>query len=626
MKLSPEILLQGYFLLPLGTAALLLLVPARREALISGFAFWSMALHLAAALGLIGWWLWHGMPTYNLAEVVIYAKDGYEFLIDLHFDRITAVFLVVGSLLTFLIGTYSRYYMHREAGYRRFFSTILFFFSGYCIVIFSGNLETLTIGWEVLGVASFLLIAFYRHRYLPAKHAVKIFSIYRVGDIGLILAMWATHHLFHGNLTFVQLPAAVTRTPELLAPSGLGLAIGLMFLVTAAGKSAQLPFSSWLPRAMEGPTPSSAIFYGSLSVHMGVFLLLRTYPYWESQLWVRVAMGVLGLATAFIATGIGRVQAAAKAQIAYASIAQIGVMFIEVAFGWHGLALLHFAGNAFLRTYQLLISPSVVAYLLREQFYHYVRVPKIIERHYPRRLAMTLYILCVKEWNLDELLYHYVWSPLKWIGGLLAFLSPRRILVLFGPLYVLGLGLLFIQGRLPQGAMAALPIACAAIGLALVLKSFTKRVHTRVAFLLVVVNHLWVGLAISFNEQFATPELLYYLGGALGAGVIGLAALTWLKRAEPGVSLGRFGGHIHGHPALGLVFFLACLGVSGFPISTTFIGEDLVFSHIHADQVLLSTLVALSYLVDGLALIRIYARVFLGPDRTDGDAAMLRSA
>ena len=98
-------------------------------------------------------------------------------------------FALVGAILAFLIVMYSRVYMHRESGYKRFFNTILFFFLGYNVTIFSGNFETLFIGWEVLGISSFLLIAFYRERYLPVKNALKVFFVYRIGDVGLILAI-----------------------------------------------------------------------------------------------------------------------------------------------------------------------------------------------------------------------------------------------------------------------------------------------------------------------------------------------------------------------------------------------------------------------------------------------------
>ena len=204
---------------------------------------------------------------------------------------------------------------------------------------------------------------------------MRVFSIYRIGDVGLILAMWLMHHFWHENITFSALVDHHLVSEHLSSHNIIGAAIGFLVLLSAYAKSAQIPFSSWLPRAMEGPTPSSAIFYGSLSVHLGVFLMLRMYPFLESQTSVRIVMVIMGLVTAFITTNIARVQSSVKSQIAYASIAQIGLIFVEIGFGWLNLALFHFCGNAFLRTYQLLVSPSVVSYLIREQFYDFKAMP-----------------------------------------------------------------------------------------------------------------------------------------------------------------------------------------------------------------------------------------------------------
>ena len=188
----------------------------------------------------------------------------------------------MGSFLGLLVTIFSRFYMHREDGFKRFFNTVLLFFLGYNIVIFAGNFETLFIGWEFLGICSFLLIAFYRDRYLPVKNGLKVISLYRLGDICLILAMWMSHHLWHENITFLKLNDALLVAAHLREHEWYAVFIALMIVLGAAAKAAQFPFSSWLPRAMEGPTTSSAIFYGSLSVHLGVFLLIRTYAYWES--------------------------------------------------------------------------------------------------------------------------------------------------------------------------------------------------------------------------------------------------------------------------------------------------------------------------------------------------------
>ncbi|MBK9416291.1 MAG: hypothetical protein IPN62_03135 [Flavobacteriales bacterium] len=608
-----ERLLPLFVLIPFLGFLISLLVPGKHESALSRIAYYSAGAQFFTLLAFGVLWLLQGAPLLNVKEIVIYRSDGYEFFIDLFFDRVTAVYLLVGSMLTFMITIYSRYYLHREDGYKRFFNTILFFFTGYSITVLSGNFETLFVGWEVLGISSFLLIAFYRDRYLPVKNAVKVFSIYRVGDVGLILAMWASHHLWHENITFMKLHNYELVHHQLASHSAIGIFISLAILVSAAAKSAQLPFSSWLPRAMEGPTPSSAIFYGSLSVHIGVFLLLRTFPFWEHQFVVRVLIAVVGLLTSLMASVTARVQSSVKAQIAYSSIAQIGLIFIEVAAGLELLALVHFAGNAFLRTYQLLVSPSVVTYLIREQFYHFKPREHSFEDTLPKRLEYTLYVLSLKEWNLDTFMYRLLWNPLKHLGRRLDVFNINRSLAVLVPLYLLGIVLLFnAQWSTPQVAHA-IPIIAVFIALVLVLRAFTERKHVRRALAMVIMGHFWVVLAISFNEDFDLGHSLIYLSGVVGAGFFAVYAINALRRTERNVDLGRFHGHVYEHPRIALLFLLSALGLAGFPISPTFLGEDLIFSHIHPDQLVLASLVALSFVLNGLALVRIYARVFLGP-------------
>jgi len=605
--------LQFFILVPFLGFAISLMVPGRKETLMSRVAFGTVGLHMFSFQLFAIYWLWSGYPVLNLKEIVLFKTDGYEFFVDFYFDKITATYLFVGSVLTFLVTIYSRYYLHREPGYKRFFNTILFFYLGYNITIFSGNLETLFIGWEVLGISSFLLIAFYRDRYLPVKNAVKVFSIYRVGDVGLILAMWMTHHLFHENITFLKLSNYELVHEHLQVHSWIGIFISLMILISAAAKSAQLPFSTWLPRAMEGPTPSSAIFYGSLSVHIGVFILLRTFPFWEHQLSARILIGLVGLLTSIVANGIARVQSSVKSQIAYSSIVQIGLIFIEVAMGWEYLALIHFAGNAFLRTYQLLVSPSVVSYQIREQFYNFVPRQHTIEDSLPKKIEYTIYMLCLKEWNIDSIMYRYLWNPLKWAGRKFDFMVMNRALFFMVPVYLIGLYAVYHKETLSPGLIHTLPIIFSLLGLISVLKSFTERTHARMSWNLVIMNHFWVALAVAFNENFSFDEIHLYLIGVAISGLVGYVILVKMKKQESTVDLNQFHGYSWKHPKYGMIFLLACLGASGFPITPTFIGEDLIFSHIHEDQVLLAASVALSLIIDGLAIIRIYARVFLGP-------------
>jgi NADH-quinone oxidoreductase subunit L len=602
-----------FILLPLAGFIISLAAPSKKETLISWIAFSSVGLHLVSTVVFIMLWFFSGSPTLNIKDAILFETEGYSFFIDFCFDKISAVYLFVGSILTFLVTIYSRNYLHRESGYKRFFNTILFFYLGYNIVVLSGNLETLFVGWEILGLSSFLLIAFYRDRYLPVKNAVKVFSIYRVGDVGIILAMWLSHHLWHENITFMKLSNDALVNAHLQTHSLIGVFISIMILIAAAAKSAQLPFSSWLPRAMEGPTPSSAIFYGSLSVHLGVFILLKTFPFWEHQLSVRILIAVLGFLTSIIATGIARVQSSVKSQIAYASIAQIGLMFIEVSAGFVNLALIHFAGNAFLRTYQLLVSPSVVSYLIREQFYNFIPREKTIEDSLPKRIEYTFYMLCLKEWNLDSFMYRYLWNPLKWTGKRMNFFTIKFVVYIFVPAYAVGIFCVYHQHIVPEAIQKSFPVVFSMLGLAMVLKSFVERKNVLLGWTLIIMSHFWIALAISFNEQFTFEHVHLYLSGITVSGLLGYLCLHRLRNLEASLDLEQFHGYSVKHPKLGQLFLLACLGLAGFPITPTFVGEDLIFTHIHEDQAVLVFIVSMSFILDGLAIIRIYSRIFLGP-------------
>lgn len=621
-----EFFIQIFILIPLLGLLVGLLLPTKNEKIITQITFLTMALHWASTLIFLLIWIVNWFPILNSHKIVLYQWENYSFFIDFFFDKLTAVYLFVGSLLSFMVVIYSRHYLHHEKGYKRFFNTILFFFLGYNVVIFSGNFETMFIGWEILGISSFLLIAFYRERFLPIKNALKVFSIYRVGDVGIILAMWLSHHLWHENITFLKLQNYELVHEHLQNHSFMGTAVALALVLAAIVKSAQLPFSSWLARAMEGPTPSSAIFYGSLSVHMGVFLLIRTFPFWEHQISVRILIGLLGLTTALVTTFIARVQSTIKSQIAYASISQIGIIFVEIALGLDYLALFHFAGNAFLRTYQFIISPSVVTYLIREQFYNYVPKDPTIEKSFPKRLQYSFYVLSLKEWGLDSFMYRFLWQPLKILGRKLDFLTNKFIFFAFIGLYFAAAALLSNPQLLPPYIVAYLPISFSLIGLFMVLRSFTERKNPILAWLLIIMNHLWVALAISFNGTFTYIHILIYLSGIVGAGFGGLLCLFILrKRIEP-FDMNSYYGYSEGHSLMDKLFLLACLGMAGFPISPTFLGLDLIFSHIKENQIILAFFTAMTFIINGIAIIRIYARLFLGKKIKPYESVAYRSS
>jgi NADH-quinone oxidoreductase subunit L len=590
----------------------------RRIARIVQFAkvFYVFAAVLYAIL-----WMISGHTPVNQKILTIYQSEHFIFAIQFYYDHITAVYSIVGAVLFFLVSTFSRYYMHRDEGYKRFFNTILFFALGYNLIIFSGNFETLFIGWEVIGVSSFLLIAFYRNRYLPVKNAFKTLSNYRLSDLALILAMWMMHHLTHQNITFSQLAEA--RTTALESGNSIAVFIVIMIVLAAAIKSAQFPFTSWLPRAMEGPTSSSAIFYGSLSVHIGVFLLLRTWPFWQDMLWVKVLIIAIGILTGIIATLIARVQPTVKTQIAYSSAAQIGIIFIEVALGLHVLALVHFAGNAFLRTYQLLVSPSVLNYLVHHQYFHY---------HPPQEkrvsnMQAALYMLAIKEWNLDTMMNKYLWSPFKWAGRQLQFLRSDKITIILGMIAIIAFAGSVYKPELLIAQRSFFTVTLLLISLALILFVFAYRGSASGAWIYLLIAHLFIMAGIGINaDHINSVEIVFYISGIMLAFALGYFCLRKTKAIDNDITLNSYHGYVYEQRQTALLFLLAAIGMLGFPITAAFIGIDVLFTYIQADQFIVITLLTLCFIFIELAAIRIFLRVYLGPHKKLNHAVAFRSS
>jgi NADH-quinone oxidoreductase subunit L len=600
-----------FVFVPLAAFLITLLFKNRDEKVIDGVVKTSKLFYIVASVAFALGWIWNGMEPVTHKLVTLYQTADFVFAIQFYYDEVTAVFSIVGALLFFLVASFSKYYMHRDEGFKRFFNIILLFAAGYNFIIFSGNFETIFIGWEIKGLCSFLLIAFYRNRYLPVKNAYKAISNYRISDIALILAMWMMHHLTHQNIPFTQLDQA-RDTALQTGHAGMAVFIVCMIILASMVKSAQFPFSSWLPRAMEGPTSSSAIFYGSLSVHIGVFLLLRTHAFWQDMLWAKIIIIVIGALTGIFATLISRVQPNVKTQIAYSSAAQIGIMFIEIALGFHWLVLVHFAGNAFLRTYQLLVSPSVLNYLVHHQYFHY---------HPPKekpvsKLNATLYILSVKEWNLDTMMFTYLWSPFKWIGRQLQFINSITGRSVLG---VLSLATLIWAAKFPDAVPVMkeiLPVCSLLLALLIILCSFAGRKQATTswdylffAHILIISGVLWL------MPERKMAELWMYGSGIMITYLVGNICLrkTYLKDKD--ISLDKYHGYVYEQRGVALFYLIATIGMIGFPVTAAFVGIDVFFTYVQSNQPVLIALLALCFLFIELAAIRIFLRIYLGPHK-----------
>jgi NADH:ubiquinone oxidoreductase subunit 5 (subunit L)/multisubunit Na+/H+ antiporter MnhA subunit len=592
-----------------------LLTPKKRERVIFSVAIATILLELVLFFVFGYKWLSGGHSPVFTSIGSLYANGHYALSLDFYFDGLAAVFLGMAAVMTTLVFIFSKSYMHREQGFKRFYSTVLLFFIGLCLIILAGNFEVLFVGWEFIGISSILLIAFYRDRFLPTRNAMKVFSVYRIGDAFLLAAIWYAHHFFEANVNFSEFS-------RLVAQYGNHLAIlGLLLFIAAMIKSAQFPFSYWLPRAMEGPTSSSAIFYGALSVHMGLYLLLRTYPLWEGSIWLRITIAVSGLVTAIITSSIARVQSSAKTQIAYASITQIGIMFVELAAGLRWLVLIHFVSNAALRTYQLLISPSVVSYLVHDQFFYFVPPPQKIKNTFFGKLRASFYVLSIKEWNMNTAVSHYVWRPLKSIGRACAFLDrlPAQVISLafFGVIALV---------TISTGLMLAVSTAAAIISILFYIRAYTTKNSAWTCWNLILLGHLFGALFLTLASGRNGQYLAMYGVGVGVAFAVGHVCLWYLRvKGEPD-TLSDYHGSIYVFPRMGQLFFIVSLLFMAFPISSSFLAQDILLSLIPGSHVYLVVLFGISYVLVGVSTMRLYTKVFFGPHRASSHEIAYKSS
>ena len=256
------------------------------------------------------------------------------------------------------MSAFSNRYLHKEPGYHRYFVLLALFVTGMLLVSLAGNVAVLFIGWELVGLSSALLVAFFHERPAAVENALRVFSVYRISDAAMLSAAVLLHHA--AGTASLSLLFGGTRAPGVALGGTDATVIAVLVIIAVAGKSALLPFSGWLPRAMEGPTPSSAVYYGSLSIHAGCFLLLKSAPLLEQAPIARLLAGALGAATALFAGMTTRVQSDVKSSLAYASLTQVGIIVVEIAAGWYAIAFVHLAGHACFRLLQFLSAPNVL--------------------------------------------------------------------------------------------------------------------------------------------------------------------------------------------------------------------------------------------------------------------------
>ena len=331
--------------------------------------------------------------------------------------------------------------MHREPGYQRFFVLYSIFVSGIVIASLSGTIESLFVGWEMVGLSSALLVAFFHERIMPTRNGLHLWIVYRISDAALFLASYLLHHaLGQGFFQAILEQGSEGLADEVSSPVLIGA--GVLIFLASACKSALFPFSGWLPRAMEGPTPTSAIFYGALSIHLGAFLLLRLNPIVQLSpilAWTVVFFGIL---TALVSGIIANAQTDIKSILAYATLTQVGIIIAEIGFGLELLPLIHIIGHASLRTYQFLRAPSSFAYyksleesLGRTDLNKYAPKGSVAQTG---PLSLAIYSFALNRGGMDSMLEKFITKPFvqvfkladifekKW-GSILAGTEPSKL-------------------------------------------------------------------------------------------------------------------------------------------------------------------------------------------------------
>jgi NADH-quinone oxidoreductase subunit L len=279
-------------------------------------------------------------------------------------DQLSLVMLLVVTCVGFLIHVYSVGYMGDEEGYARYFSFLNLFLFFMTLLVLAGNALLMFVGWEGVGLASYLLIGFYFHKDSAANAGKKAFIVNRIGDFGFLIGMFLLLANF-GTLTFTEIGARLGANPGW--QGGILTVIALCLLLGATGKSAQLPLYIWLPDAMEGPTPVSALIHAATMVTAGVYMIARTHVLFDHSPFALGTVAVIGAATALFAATIGLVQNDIKRVLAYSTISQLGYMFLGCGVAAYSAAIFHLMTHAFFKALLFLAAGAVIHSLGGEQ-------------------------------------------------------------------------------------------------------------------------------------------------------------------------------------------------------------------------------------------------------------------
>ena len=355
-----------------------------------------------------GTWIWTGNFNANFT---------------LALDQLSMVMLLIVTGVGFLIHIYSVGYMAHEEGYWRFFAYLNLFMFFMLTLVLSENFLLMFVGWEGVGLASYLLIGFYFLKDSAVKAGMKAFVVNRIGDFGFLIALFLLVAHF-GTLSFGAIFSAVAQHPEW--QGGFLTAVALFLVLGATGKSAQIPLYVWLPDAMEGPTPVSALIHAATMVTAGVYMVARTHPIFERSPLALSTVAFIGAITCFFAATMGLVQTDIKRVLAYSTVSQLGYMFLGCGVAAYSAGIFHLVTHAFFKALLFLAAGSVIHSLGGEQD---MRVMGGLRKNIPITfwtMTMAVFAICgfppfAGFFSKDEILYQaFIWphgGKILWFIG-----------------------------------------------------------------------------------------------------------------------------------------------------------------------------------------------------------------
>jgi NADH-quinone oxidoreductase subunit L len=334
----------------------------------------AVALLFTAIPAALWIWLWFSMKAPGAPESIqtvatLFGNSwisisGFHADFALTVDHLTLIMLGVVTGVGFLIHIYSVGYMAHEEGYWRFFAYLNLFMFFMLVLVLAANFLLLFVGWEGVGLASYLLIGFYFKKDSAANAGKKAFIFNRIGDFGFLLAMFLLVAHF-GSLDFSTVFTAISQHSEW--QGGFLTAIALLLILGATGKSAQIPLYVWLPDAMEGPTPVSALIHAATMVTAGIYMVARCHTLFHRSPYALGVVAIIGAATAIFAACIGLVQHDIKRVLAYSTVSQLGYMFLGCGVGAYAAGIFHLLTHAFFKALLFLAAGSVIHALSGEQ-------------------------------------------------------------------------------------------------------------------------------------------------------------------------------------------------------------------------------------------------------------------